>query len=164
MSFHEKNAWACVISLLLVFIPYFFYVLQNPVAYVWLFILAVVLLVGLLVIFHIVNSSVTAVDSDSLETQQLDERDQAIEVRASKWAGIVLGFVVVIWCLNTMIGIPIIGSRNIADNSLATSDMLRESSISVATALTAIHLLFAGFVFANVVYYFAIIFGYRRAS
>ena len=164
MAFHEKNAWACLLSLLLVFVPYFIFVLRNPVAYIWLFVLAVVVLAGLLTAFNVINASIFAVNSKSGELTQLDERDKSIEVRAAKISGVVLGFAVVTWCLNTMIGIPIIGKRELAENGVANGQSLSDFSIPAETVLTAIHLLFAGFVIANVVYYLAIIVGYRRAS
>lgn len=164
MSFHEKNAWACLVSLLLVFVPYFVFVLRNPVAYIWLFILAVVVLGGLLTAFNVINASLFAVNSKSGELTQLDERDKTIEVRAAKISGLVLGFAVVTWCLNTMIGVPIIGKREWVDSGLADGNSLSDYSIPAETVLMAIHLLFAGFVIANLVYYLAIIVGYRRAS
>lgn len=164
VSFHEKNAWACLLSLLLVFIPYFVFVLQNPVAYLWLLVLAIVVLVGLLTTFQVINSRVSTVTTGTANPPRLDELDKVIEIRAAKVSGLVLGFGVASWCLNTMIGVLVMAKRNLSENAVTFNRPLSELTIPAETALMAIHLLFAGFVIANVVYYLAIIVGYRRAS
>ena len=97
MSFHEKSAWACLVSILLVFIPYFWLVLQYPVAYVALFVLAVFVLVALLTGMHLAFALTSSRTLQSGDTPPLDERDRRIELSAAKWSGIVLGFIVMIW-------------------------------------------------------------------
>ena len=166
MGFHEKSAWACLVAVVLVFVPYFVMVFRYPMAFVGLFVLAVVGLIALLTIFHIVNSLVTASIRKTGETPPHDELDRTIELRAAKLSGIVLGVVVVVWSIIAMYGAPTIGVLEIA-NAAAAGGVENDASqfaIPVLSALTAIHVLFAGFVAANVAYYGTIVAGYRRLA
>ena len=84
---------------------------------------------------------------------------RAIELRAAKLSGFMLAFVVTAWTLTAMYAVPFLnlqGNGGKADIDAWT--------ISVPAALKAIHLLFAGFVFANIAYYGGIIAGYRELS
>ena len=165
MSFHEKSAWACLISILLVFVPYFWYVFQYPVAFVGLFVIAVVVLVALLVGFHVANALLSASIRKSGDTPPLDERDVKIEMWSAKIAGIVLGFLVMVWCLTGMVGIPLVAAVNA--NEIASSPVgqaVSEFTIPAAQALTWVHMMFAAFVVANLTYYLMIIVTYRRSA
>src|SRR5262245_12129611 len=130
MSFHEKSAWACLVSIVLVFVPYLVVVLRYPASFFGLFPLAVLALIGLLTAFHMGNALATRSIRETGDTPPLDELDQLIELRAAKWSGLFLGAAVMMWCLTAMWAIP---TLEIADANLA---------------LTAIHLLFAAFVAA----------------
>ncbi len=164
MSYHEKNAWACLVSLLAVFVPYFLYVYQNPFAFFGLFVFAVIVLVGMLVVFHIVNAMVSPTIRQTGDTPLLDERDQKIETWSAKISGWVLGFMVLIWCLNAMYGIPIVASMQIAKQpgSITIDSAMNDFSIPAIQALFWVHTLFAAFVVSNLTYYSMIILGYRR--
>lgn len=166
MGFHEKSAWACLVAVLLVFVPYFVLVFQYPMAFVGLFVLAVAGLVALLTSFHIVNSLVTASLRRTGETPPHDELDRTIELRAAKLSGVVLGVVVVVWSIVAMYGAPTIGVREISNVAMAkgVENDASQFAIPVLSVLTAIHLLFAGFVVANVAYYGTIVAGYRRLA
>jgi hypothetical protein len=164
MGYQEKNAWACGCSILVVFIPYFWFVLSHPMAYVGLFPIAVFGLVALLIAFHIVNAIATASIRTSGDVPVPDELDRTIELRAAMLAGIFLSMVVVSWTLAAMLGLPAAGVTNIAaaapERAVAASDF----AIPVTKAMCWVHLLFAGFVIANIAYYGAIVVGYRRLA
>ncbi len=165
MSFHEKSAWVCFVSIGVVFAPYFGVVLRHPMAYVGLFGLAVIGLVVLLTLFHLVNALVTRSIRRSGEVPSLDELDRMVELRAAKTAGLVLAFVVVVWSLAAMIGIPAAGvSQRVHASATGESASAAGFVIPVAHAMTAVHLLFAGFVIANLVYYGRIVVAYRRLA
>ncbi len=166
MGFHEKSAWACLVAVVLVFVPYFVMVFRYPLAFVGLFGLAVVGLIALLTIFHIVNSLVTASITTTGETPPPDELDRTIELRAAKLSGIVLGVVVVVWSIIAMYGAPTIGVLEIAnvEAAVGVEKDASQFAIPMPSALTAIHMLFAGFVAANVAYYGTIVAGYRRLA
>ena len=51
MSFHEKSALACLISIVLVYVPYFFFVFRFPMAALGLFWVSALGLVALLAVF-----------------------------------------------------------------------------------------------------------------
>ena len=72
---------------------------------------------------------------------------------------------VLFWSLAVMIGVPIEGVSNVAAVR-QTEALVNETdfSIHVTTAMFWIHLLFAGFVLSNLVYYGKIVAGYRRIS
>ncbi len=165
MSFHEKSAWACLVSVVLVFVPYFVFVFQYPMAFVGLFVLAVVGLVALLTSFHVVNSLVTASIRKTGNTPPHDELDRTIELRAAKLSGIVLSVVVLAWSIIAMFGIPAAGVREVVNaNEAGGVVSASQFAIPVLYVLTAIHLLFAGFVTANMTYYGTIVAGYRRLA
>lgn len=165
MSFHEKSAWACLLSILLVFIPYFAIVFQQPMAFVGLFVAVVIALVILLTAFHIVNSIVTPSIRRTGDVPKHDELDRVIELRASKISGIVLGVFVICWLMNAMYGIPAIGVSQLSQSEpVDGAEAMLQFSIPAFYALQAVHTLFAGFVVANVVYYGSIIVGYRRLA
>ena len=165
MSFHEKSAWACLVSLLIAFVPYFFYVFQYPAAFVGLFIVAVVVLVALLVGFHVLNSVMSPSIHQTGDTSVRDERDIQIETWAAKVAGVVLGFLVMIWCLNAMYGIPVVAAVEASRNSSPEGGQtLSDFSIPALQALTWVHLMFAAFVAANLTYYLMIVLAYRSSA
>ena len=165
MGFREKNAWFCGLSILVVFMPYFYFVLHYPMAQVAFFLIAVISLVLMLSGFHAINAIATKSIGDSGDVSHLDELDKVIELRASKWAGIVLGVAVLLWSLAAMIGVPIEGvSSVVALQQTEASANDSDFSIPGANAMFWIHLLFGGFVLSNLVYYGKIVAGYRRIS
>lgn len=164
MSFHEKSAWACLVSIVLVFVPYLAIVLQQPLAF-GLLAVAVIILAVILTAFHIVNAIVTRSIRETGDTPPHDELDRMIELRASKRAGVVLAVAVMGWCLGAMVLAPALASD--ALGSGATADIapaLSQLRVPVSQALIAIHLLFAGFIIANTVYYGSIVASYRRLA
>ena len=165
MSFHEKSAWACIAALLIVFVPYFFYVFQYPMAYVGLFVVAVVVLSVLLIGFHGFNALFSPSLRKSGSPPDLDERDKSIEIKAAKVSGILLGILVMCWCLNAMCGIPIAATINFQNGySEGSAASLNHFSIPAFKALLWVHALFAAFVFANLSYYAMIVYAYRRST
>lgn len=165
MAFHEKSAWVSLLSIVGVFVPYFVVVFQQPMAFASLFVVAVIVLVFLLTGYHIVNSIVTASIRKRGDIPPQDELDRLIELRAAKISGIVLAAVVICWCMLAAFGAPALGVSVIVNTSgLESSTSPDQFSIPVFSALTAIHVLFAGFVVSNVVYYGAIITGYRKLA
>jgi hypothetical protein len=164
MSFHEKNAWFCVLALLLVFIPYFVLVHQTPVASIIFLIVSVVFLAVLLGGFHLINSLVCAAKTGANgESQALDERDKIFELKATKLSAIVLGSFTITWCLNAFLQIPWQGFANM-ELAPAADPPLSTFSISSMDALWWVQVLFAGVVVANLAYYTSLIFQYRRAA
>jgi hypothetical protein len=166
MGFQEKSAWACLVSIVVVFVPYFGYVLRSPmsyVAYVGLFVLAVVVQIVLLVGFHTVNAIFSPDMRRTGTPPPADELDRMIELRAAKISGAILGVVVICWCLGAMVYFPAQGVLAVAeaDRSAAVIDA-RDFAVPVSSAVLAVHWLFGGFVIANVVYYGLIAWGYRR--
>ena len=165
MSFHEKSAWACLISIVLVFAPYLLVVVQHPMGFVGLFPVAVVVLVVLLTAFHMVNALATRSIRETGETPPLDELDRVIELRAAKLSGVVLAVAVMGWCLAAMYVVPAIGIGELAHAKASDAvSALTQFHIPVSQALIAIQILFAGFVIANTAYYGSIIAGYRRLA
>jgi len=165
MSFHEKSALACLISICCVYVPYFVLVFRFPMAALGLFWVSAIGLVALLTGFHIVNAIATRSIRASGEVPPVDELDQRIELEAAKWSGIILAFDVMTWTLVAMYSIPVIGNSMIEQMTATGSGVSPESySIPMFTAMTAVHWLFAGFVLANVAYYGGIVFGYRRIA
>ena len=165
MNFHEKSAWACGAAILLVFVPYFAIVFRHPMAFVGLFILAVVGLVALLGVFHVVNAIATPSIRKTGDTPAPDELDRIIELRAAKLSGTVLATVVLTWSIIAMFGIPALGVGEIA-NENAAGEVLSPAdfAIPVTQAVFWVHLLFAGFVIANITYYGGIVAAYRRLA
>lgn len=166
MSFHEKSAWACLVAIGVVYVPYFTVVLRFPMAALGLFWLATAGLMAILVVFHTVNAIVTKSIRSSGKVPPVDELDQRIELRAAKWAGFVLSVEVLTWILIAMYSAPVIGGGNALEQvKLAGTEMsLSHFSIPVFTAMVAVHWLFAGFVVANVAYYGGIVLRYRRIA
>ena len=159
MSFHEKSAWACLGSILVVFVPFFLVVFNTPgyPVVVAAFLASVVGLITLLTVLH----AWFAIGSKSIrqtgDAPPMDEREVGIELRATKISSIVLGVVVMFWCLGAYGSIPFGGAEQVAE---APGVML---PVPADDALFAVHLLFAGFVVANVVYYLAQVIGHRRS-
>ena len=152
MSFHEKSAWACLVSIVFVYIPYFALVFQYPLAYVGLFPLAAVLLTVLLTAFYLVNAIVTPSIRKRGSSPAHDELDRVIELRAAKLSGFVLAFAVMTWCLLAMFLVPTLGIGQFAHVKLPDTLMApSQFQVPMSQALTAIQLLFAGFVIANIV-------------
>ncbi len=165
MSFHEKSAWACLISIVLVYIAYFALVFQHPMAFVGLFPLAAIILAVLLAAFHTVNALLTRSIRKTGDVPPQDEMDRMIEMRAAKLSGVVLAVAVMVWCMIAMFAVPAIGVGELA-HAKAPDAVVAPSQfrIPVSQALTAIQILFAGFVIANTAYYGSIIAGYRRLA
>jgi hypothetical protein len=165
MSFHEKSALACFISICLVYVPYFVLVFRFPMAALGLLWVSAVGLVTLLTGFHIVNALATRSIRTSGDVPPVDELDQRIELKAAKWAGFILAFAVMTWILVAMYALPGLGN-SMLDQTQATGNggSLARYAIPMVTAMTAVHWLFAGFVLANIVYYGGIVFGYRRIA
>lgn len=159
MAFHEKSAWVSLLSIAGVFVPYFVLVFQYPMAFIGLALVAVILLTILLTGFHIVNAIMTASIRKRGDEPPQDELDQLIELRAAKVSGFVLAFVVLGWCMVAAFGIPALGVSALAN---AETPNLSQFSVSVFDVLTAIHVLFAGFVASNIVYYGTIVAEYRK--
>lgn len=155
MSFHEKSAWACLLGIGLIYFPYFVVAFSSPPAALGLFWLAAAGLAALLVGFHCLNAVATRSVRTLGQGPPLDELEQKIELRAAKFAGFILAFAVMSWILVAQYGVPVLArlGKTGADHS-----------ISVIAVLAAIHWLFAGFVVANLAYYGAIVFGYRRIA
>ena len=162
MSFHEKSAWACLVSIVLVFVPYLAIVLQQPLAF-GLLAAAVIILAVILTAFHIVNAIVTRSIRETGDTPPHDELDRMIELRASKRAGVVLAVAVMGWCLGAMVLAPALASDALGSGA-TIAPALSQLRVPVSQALIAIHLLFAGFVIANTVYYGSIVASYRRLA
>ncbi len=165
MSYHEKSAWACLISIVVVFAPYFLVVFGHPTAYVGLFVAAVVGLITLLVGFHVVNAIVTASIHKTGHTPKADELDQIIELRAARLSGLVLGIIVLAWSVGVMLGAPVLGAVDTAHKNFAGEPVdASDFAIPVSNAVFWVQVLFAGFVAANVTYYGKIVASYRRMA
>lgn len=166
MGFHEKNAWACLLGIALVFIPYFMVVFRFPMAFVGLFVLAVIVQVIFMTVFHIVNAIVSRSIRKAGGSPPLDELDRMIELRAAKISGVVLGVIVILWCMIAMYGAPAMGVQEVilANATGGTEHSPSQIVIPVMNVLLAVHTLFAGFVIANLVYYGSIVVSYRRLT
>lgn len=151
MNFQEKSAWACLLTILGIYTPYFLVVLREPLAGPGLFVAAAVGQAVLLTLFHIVNAMATRSMRASGRTPPADELDRAIEGSAARWAGFVLAFAVMAWILVTWFAVLVTAAPAV-------------TGVPIHTALAAVHWLFAGFVLANVVYYGAIVAGHRRLA
>ncbi len=162
MSFHEKSAWVCLVAIVLVFGPYLVVVVQQPLAF-GLLPVAVIILSMVLTAFHGVNAIMTRSIRQTGDTPPHDELDRLIELRASKRAGVVLAVAVMGWCLLAMLLAPILSSDGLAPGTTPdTAPTLAQLRVPMRQVLTAIHVLFAGFVIANTVYYGSIVASYRR--
>lgn len=91
-----------------------------------------------------------------------DELEKLIELRAAKLSGLVMAVLVMGWYLVAAFGMPLFATS--AGNNMEGSSVLLQPSIPVSHAMTALNILFAGLVAANIVYYGAIIAGYRRLT
>ena len=76
----------------------------------------------------------------------------------------VLGFLVMAWCLNAMFGIPVVAAVHAGKTGNSMGQSLSELAIPASQALTWVHMLFAAFVVANVTYYLMIVLAYRRSA
>lgn len=161
MSYHEKSAWACMLAILLIFIPYFAIVLPHPMAFVGLFVLAVFGLVALLVGFQTLNAIFSPSIRRTGDTPALDELDRLIEFKAAKLSGFVLAFVVLAWTIAMMYLAPAVGVAEITKLEAAGQAQASNFSIPVNQAVFWLQILFAGFVTANIVYYGRIVASYR---
>ncbi len=85
--------------------------------------------------------------------------DRAIELKAAKLSGILLAVLVMSWCLVAMVWALTVGVK--AASAVEAGAGL---VIPLRQALIGVHLLFAGFVVANVVYYALIVASYRRLA
>lgn len=154
MSFHEKSAWACLISLAVVYVPYFWLVLRFPMAAIGLFWVSTLVLAVLLTAFHVVNALATrSIRSGRMDP--VDELDERIELQAAKWAGLILGIAILTWVIIAMCSIVEMG---------AGAGLAATTAVPKLTAMAAVQWLFASFVLANAVYYGAIVFRYRRLA
>ena len=163
MSFQEKNAWACLLAILVVYIPYFSFTLREPAPSIVPFIAAVVFLVVLLIVFYALNATVSKQIKGIDPQPKPDEREQYIDLKASKIAGFVLAVWVIVWCVNAMLLLPFVEFSTPATNaSLDSTTSISLVSISGIVAIWWVNLLFAGFIFANTVHYATLIFFYRR--
>ena len=154
MSYHEKSAWFCLGSILLVYTPYFAVVFRYPLASLGLFVIAAVVLTAVLSCLQIGYALFGSERRQILSTgttPQPDELERLIELRAARTAGVVLGVVVLVWSLAAVYMAPAVG-------------FAQQLTIPLGTAMLAIHLLFAGFVLANLVYYGALIVSYRKLA
>lgn len=165
MSFHEKSALACLVSISLVYTPYFVVVSRFPMASLGLFWVAAGGLAMVLTLFHIVNAIATRSIRATGNAPSADELDQRIELKASKWAGFILAFAVVSWILIAMYSMPGIGQSVREEGRAAGAELSPlDFAIPVFTAMLAVQWLFAGFVVANLAYYGGIVIGYRRLA
>ena len=165
MSFHEKSAWACLVAILLVYVPYFWMVFRFPWAAFGLFVVAAIALAALLTAFHIVNALATRSIRRSGDVPPADELDRLLELKASRLSGMVLAVAVMSWCLAAMFGIPAAGGAAIAATDTGGSSPTPPAFVvSAMLAMSAIHALFAGFVISNLAYYGGIVAGYRRLA
>jgi flagellar biosynthesis protein FliQ len=163
MNFHEKSAWACLVSILVVYTPYFWTVFQRPMATVGLFVTAVIILAVLLTGFHIANALAARSIRDTVTTPPHDELDRIIELKSAKLSGTVLAFIVIVWCISavyTVLGVSGISHAETLDKPLTSLTLF----VPAIIALTGIHALFAGFVIANITYYGSIVASYRRMA
>jgi hypothetical protein len=165
MSVHERSAWACLLAITAVYVPYFWLVLRSPMAALGLFWVSAAGLVVLLVAFHVINAIATKSIRARGDYPPLDELDQVIELRAAKLAGFVLAFGVMTWILVTSFAAPVLGGGGVEAATLNADPPLPSAmTIPLMTAMVAIQCLFAGFVVANLAYYAGIVFGYRRIA
>jgi hypothetical protein len=133
-------------------------------AHVALFAIAVFCLVALLVGFHTINAVATPSIRKSGDVPEADELDRFIELRAAKLAGIVLAVAVLSWSIAAMVTVPIQGAANVVASQSGNPVNELDFAIPVIKAMRWAHLLFAGFVVSNLVYYAKIVIGYRRLS
>ena len=165
MGFREKNAWFCLVSILVVFVPYFYFSFQYPMEHISVFLITVVGLILLLAGCHAINAIATNSNRESGAAINPDELDKLIELGAAKWAGVVLAATVLIWCWFAMLSVPIDEiSSTVNPPSIAGTMNELGFTISPVQGLFWVNLLFAGFVVSNLIYYGKIIVSYRGIS
>ncbi|MDP1798824.1 MAG: hypothetical protein Q8K78_15120 [Planctomycetaceae bacterium] len=165
MSFHEKSAWVCLVSILCVYLPYFSLVCVFPMAALGLFWVAVAGLVVLLTVFHVVIAVATRSVRTTGGLPPVDELDEKIELKATKWASLILAFAVFTWVLVAMYSAPVIAHEAFEQAKILDPEAAAiPFAVPVFTAMAAIQWLFAGCVFANVIYYGGIVIGYRSLA
>jgi len=158
MSFREKSAWGCLAAILLIYVPYFSSVIENPAVSLFRFWISVVLIASLLIGYHILAAATDREVRANEDEPPFDELDRAIDLKASKIAGTFLGFFVLTWVIVALVNFPLLVGQ--ANEVLAEEAFV----ISGTTALYAINALFGVFVLANVVFYGVVIAGYRRIA
>ena len=165
MSYHEKSAWLTLIPILLVFVPYFIAVFKTPFATVFFLIIAVIALVVILTICRTGLAIATPKVLRTGDEPGMDEMERRFDRTSVNVAAYFLSTVVVLWCLNTLVGIPIQAFRGLAESERTITNIdLSQLTIPAVDAVNAVQLLFAGFVLANVIYYVSLIVCYRRVS
>ena len=161
MTFYEKNAWFCFFALLIVYVPYFVFSFMDPAISFPLYFAAVAMLIVVLVLFHAVNAVSSPRIRKTGSSPPKDERDAGIEINSAKFAGIVLSVVVTFWSLAALVGLAALISHSMPLQAEPMKN-LGSVKIPVMPVLLGFHVLFAGFVVANLCYYASIIYGYRR--
>lgn len=149
ISFREKSAWACAVSIIAVFVPYFFHVFRlferqelTAVSILPMFVGAVVVQVALLVAAHIVFAI-------RAKQEPKDERDSAIEAKSFHSAYFVCGFF-------AFFGMGWVIMYTIAVGSAAAARVL--------TPITISQMVLFCFVMAEVTKYLTQAISYRRGS
>jgi hypothetical protein len=90
MSFREKIAWSCLLSTLVVFVPYFWYVAGLQAAGGLHLPVLIPLLLAAIVIEAAINIGATLVIALRSGAERMDERDRAIESRSFRYAYYIL--------------------------------------------------------------------------
>jgi len=90
MSFREKSAWACLVSTLVVFVPYFINIARLQAAGVLEMGAIVGLLVAAIFFQAVLTAAATILVAIRSGTETMDERDRAIELRSFRNAYFVL--------------------------------------------------------------------------
>jgi len=163
MSFQEKNAWVCLLAILAVYIPYFSSSLREPTPSIVPFVAAVVFFVVLFIVFYALNANFSKQMGGVDQEPKRDEREQYIDLKASKIAGFFLAAWVIVWCVNAMFLFQFVEFSTPATKaSFDSTTSISLVSISGIVAIWWVNLLFAGFILANAVQYATLIFFYRR--
>ena len=108
MSYHEKSAWITLVPILLVFVPYFLLVYLMPPVALPALIVAIVCLVVLLAILHTMLALSMRKVWETGDEPKRDEMENRFDQTALKIAGYFLSVVVLLWCLNALVGIPVL--------------------------------------------------------
>ncbi len=150
MSLHEKSAWACLVSTLLIWGAYFALVFTLPVEQSGIALPAVVGAIVLQAVVMIVASVAFAVVHRGAGIH--DERDRSIALRSGHWAGWVLS-VGVFLC---------VGFFPMREIALQMDPPGRFASGSLASPFATANILLVLFVFSEIVHYGAQVVLYRR--
>jgi len=142
MSFREKIAWSCLLSTLVVFVPYFWHVaglhasggLRLPVI--------IPALLAAIVFQALINTAATVIIALRSGAEPVDERDAAIESRAFRYAYSILSVTLVV-----AIGVAMF------------SPLSWDVTLAVASQVAL-----ACFVLAEAVKYGTQVVGYRRGA